>query len=69
MIAVATHVWVKHTITPVSTLTNDEGEPVVFVDPEQQEIAEDAAVYGCLVCSEAMATHFDTECQGETTDE
>lgn len=59
------HVWVKHTITPVQVLTDGEGQPVVLVDPDQQIIAEDQAVYGCQVCSNPMATHFDTECEGE----
>lgn len=60
------HHWVKHVITPVAVLSGPEGEPVVFVDPDQQQIAEDDAVYGCDHCGEPMATHFDTDCKGDT---
>lgn len=59
------HHWVKHVITPVAVLSGADGEPVVFVDPDQQEIAEQDAVYGCDNCSQPMATHFNTECEGE----
>lgn len=63
------HIWVKHVITPVSVLEGSEGQPVVFVDPEQQEIAEDEAVYGCNRCLNPMVTHFGTKCKGEEDDE
>lgn len=63
------HQWIKMTETPVSVLSDDGGEPVVFVDPEQAEIAEDHAVYGCRVCNQPMATHHNTPCSGEEDDE
>lgn len=63
------HEWIKMTETPVSVLSDDDGEPVVFVDPEQAEIAEDHAVYGCRVCGEAMATHHNKPCPGEDNDD
>jgi hypothetical protein len=58
------HVWVKHTITPVSTLPDEGGEPVVFVDPMQQDLAEQDAVYGCQVCGQPMAGNYNTNCPG-----
>lgn len=58
------HTWVKMTITPVHTLQDEDGEPVVFVDPDQQEIAEDGAVYGCSVCDSPMPGNINTECPG-----
>jgi hypothetical protein len=64
-LATLQHQWVKHTITPVSTLTDTDGEPIVFVDPDQAVIAEDHAVYGCDRCGEAMAGNHNTECKGE----
>lgn len=64
----AQHQWVKHVITPVTTLTDEEGKPVVLVDPDDQVISEDNAVYGCGVCMEAMATHHDKPCEGAPID-
>lgn len=63
------HIWVKHVITPVSVLPDEEGDPVVFVDPEQQKISEDQAVYGCNICLNPMITHFNTECEGFEEDD
>lgn len=63
------HTWVKHTITPVSVLSGIDGEPVVFVDPDQQVLSEQTAVYGCVACNEPMAGNHNTECQGEEEDE
>lgn len=61
-----THRWVKHTITPVSTLTDDDGQPVVFIDPDDQTISEDHAVYGCDVCGQPMGKlNINTECGGD----
>lgn len=61
-ILTAQHTWVKHVITPVVVLTDERGDPVVMVDPDQQVIAEDNAAYGCDSCGEAMATHFGEPC-------
>lgn len=62
------HTWVKHTITPVSTLTDGQGNPVVFVDPDDAVIAEDHAVYGCDICGMAMAGNHHTDCEGEPSE-
>jgi len=60
------HVWVKHTITPVHTLDNSSGEPVIVVDPDQQVLAEENAVYGCMNCDLPLVPDtFHTECSGE----
>ena len=61
----AQHEWVKHVVTPVSILSDGKGNPVVFVDPELQVIAEDHAAYGCVNCGEAMATHHNRPCEPE----
>lgn len=58
------HTWIKHTLTPVLILVDDEGEPVIFVDPDQQTISEDHAVYGCDACGEPLAGNLSTECRG-----
>lgn len=58
------HRFVKHVITEVAVLSNDQGDPVVFVDPHQQELAEDDAAYGCMVCGEPLAGNMNTECEG-----
>lgn len=63
------HHWVKHTITPVSTLIDNEGQPIVFVDPEQQTIAEDNAVYGCDRCGVPMAGYHGSLCDPEGMDD
>jgi len=58
------HMWVKHTITPVGVLAGIEGEPVVFVDPDQQNISEDGAAYGCDRCGVPMNTRtLKTDCE------
>jgi hypothetical protein len=62
------HHWVKHTITPVHTVEGNDGRPVVFVDPDQQIIAEDNAVYGCDICGQAMVTVHDEPCAGVPAD-
>jgi hypothetical protein len=62
------HHWVKHTVTPVSVLSDEEGYPVIFVDPDQQIISEDDAAYGCDHCGVPLAGHFGTKCEGEEID-
>ena len=63
---VTQHVWVKHVITPVAVLDDGSGDPIVFVDPDEQTMAEESAVYGCGICYEPMATAFNTDCEGPT---
>lgn len=62
--ATAQHTWVKHTLTPVLILPDLQGEPIIFVDPDQQTISEDHAVYGCDACGEALVDAMNTECKG-----
>lgn len=57
------HVWVKHVITPVAVIVEGE-EYSVFVDPDVQDDSESNAAYGCQICNQPMATHFNTECDG-----
>lgn len=63
------HIWVKHTITPVHVLQDDDGEPVVIVDPDQIPIAEEAAVYGCDLCGVPLWGYVGSECEGEPLDD
>jgi hypothetical protein len=60
------HTWVKHTITPVSTLPDldDDRQVVVIEDPKDAQIAEEQAVYGCDVCGVPMEGNTDTLCGG-----
>lgn len=59
------HTWVKHVITPVEVIDglNPEDPPVVLVDPDQQTISEDNAVYGCDRCGVPMAGHYGSRCE------
>lgn len=59
------HTWIKHTLTPVLILAGDDGEPVIFVDPDQQIISEDHAVYGCDRCGQPLVDNLRTECEGD----
>lgn len=68
MIDTKQHTWIKHTLTPVLILPNDDGEPVIFVDPDQQAISEDHAVYGCDRCGQALVDNLNTECKGYSDD-
>lgn len=66
---VDTHQFVKHTMTPVSVLPDDDGAPIVFVDPEQALMAEEAAVYGCTVCGMGADQAMHEECPGVPIDD
>lgn len=57
------HQWVKMVIVPIEVLTDGDGKPVVFVDPQKQEGGEEHARYGCFACSEPLETGLGTECQ------
>lgn len=61
------HNFVKHTITQVEALPGLEptDPPVIVVDPEQQDLAEEDAVYGCNTCGQPMSQAYNTECPGE----
>lgn len=64
------HSWVKHTLTEVHPLSNDGGDPIVFVDPVDQEVAEDNAAYGCNDCDAALtAETLESECPGPEEDQ
>lgn len=47
----AQHEWVAMTMHPVTVLRDDNGEPVIFADPDDIREADDTAVYGCNRCS------------------
>jgi hypothetical protein len=48
----------------VSVLTSDNGEALIFVDPDQQDVSEDHAAYGCDVCGCALVGNEHTTCEG-----
>jgi hypothetical protein len=57
---------VKFKITPVSVLEGLQGEPVVIVDPDKEEAAEEATQYGCMACLAPLLDEtLGTECKGE----
>lgn len=58
-VALKQHRWIKIEITPVHVLANDEGEPTVFVDPDDPATTQ----YGCDFCSEPLNKQtIHTEC-------
>ena len=61
------HQWVKHTITPISTLIdpNNEAELFIIEDPQDVQDAEDQAVFGCNICGLPMQGNTETGCEGE----
>ena len=65
----AQHVFVKHTVTPVAILQDDEGEPVVFIDPDQVPVAEESSVFGCQVCGMGVREALESECPGFDPDD
>lgn len=67
-VAVTQHEWVKIEFCPVQVLVDDDGQPVVLVDPEQQILATEESQYGCGVCSEPLQGNLGTECQGSDAD-
>jgi len=66
------HTWVKHTVTPVVVVTDSsgkpmldsDGEPVILVDPDQQQLSEENTVYGCGACGQHISEAMHTECKG-----
>lgn len=59
-VALKEHRWIKIEITPVHVLANDEGEPTVFVDPDDPADTQ----YGCDFCSLPLSKEtIHTECE------
>lgn len=58
------HQWIMHILCPVETLEDDEGDPVIILDPDKKQAAEQNAVYGCMACSVPMVDGFGTDCPG-----
>lgn len=55
------HQWVLHTLQPVVVTPDDDGEPVIFVDPDKLE----TTVYGCHACSAPLNKEtISTACAG-----
>lgn len=69
LVATKHHVWVKHTVTPVSLVPDPENDNEVFVIESEADTkaAEEAAVYGCNNCGLPMAGNTDTLCAGEAS--
>jgi hypothetical protein len=61
------HQWVKFKITPVSVLEGLNGEPVIIVDPDKDQAADEQTQYGCMSCLTHLdADNMKTECPGES---
>jgi hypothetical protein len=67
-----------HQITPVSVVTDSSGrvmldsdnQPVIILDPDQSEIAESFAVYGCQACGLSLPEAVENpQCEGDPDDE
>lgn len=56
------HEWILIIECPVSVIFDDNGEPTIFVDPDDRAIAEDHAAYGCKNC-DADVYQREMECQ------
>ena len=74
MIITMQHTWVMHQITPVSVVTDSAGKvmldsdnmPVIILDPDQAQVAESFAVYGCQTCGLSLPEAIDNpNCEGE----
>ncbi len=63
------HQWVKHTITEVDVVADieDEGAIVAFSSQDNNQAAEESAVFGCMRCQLPLNPHTaETACQGES---
>jgi hypothetical protein len=58
------HQWEAITIEQVQVLTDADGDPVIFSDPD----APARTMYGCGRCDEPMDTHFGTNCEPANAD-
>ena len=58
------HSWAAMIMLPVEVLADEEGKPVVMVDPDVQQGADRKALYGCIHCDAGLEDSFGTECSG-----
>lgn len=64
------HEWIKIEITPVHVLPDGTNEPIVFVDPDEQQLASDMPQYGCSLCDVFLDSEsVSTICPGKPEDE
>ena len=56
------HHWIAITEQNVLTISDEEGDPVIFTDPEDKP----RTAYGCKRCNISMVEGYDTECPGES---
>lgn len=66
MTKVRQHQFMKMTVVHIDVLPDEEGKPVVFIDPDKAAAAEQTAVYGCYACDVPLSEGFGTECTGES---
>ena len=59
------HQWVKMSICDIEVLSDNDGNPIVLVDPDKQTQAEEEARYGCFTCNSPLESGFGTPCRGE----
>lgn len=64
------HEWIKIEITPVHVIANGASDPIVFVDPDEQQIASEFPQYGCSLCDVYLdSTSVETICPGRSEEE
>lgn len=58
------HEWVLIIQCPVSVIEDTNGSMIKFVDPQERELAELNAVYGCKNCDQPLTDDHPVECVG-----
>lgn len=61
------HEWMLMIQCPVHVMDNGDGKPIVMLDPDARQQAEDEAVYGCKNCDEPLATAYGKDCKSWQT--
>lgn len=64
-ICIMNHNWEMITITPVEIVEDEDGQPVVLIDPDKAAEADSNSMYGCRRCHEPLVDAYGTECLGE----
>jgi hypothetical protein len=59
------HEWTMYTITPISVIVDEDGEPVIVVDPEARVDADAGSAYGCTRCHLPLGEGLNQLCTPE----
>lgn len=63
------HEWVVFIQSPIHIIPGMDGDPIIFVDPDERQAAEEEAVYGCKNCDEPLSLiDWALECVGVSSD-